>query len=44
MPNLKSSTDQGIKYMHEANENGANWILFPELWFPRFPKGSGNNN
>lgn len=34
MPNLNSSIDQGIKYMHEAKENGANWILFPELWFP----------
>ncbi|KAL4937065.1 hypothetical protein BDV06DRAFT_227295 [Aspergillus oleicola] len=44
MPNLNSSIGRGIKYMHEAKENGANWILFPELWFPGFPKGAPFNN
>ncbi|KAJ5088462.1 aliphatic nitrilase [Penicillium angulare] len=36
MPNLNSSIDKAIDYMHEAKENGANWILFPELWFPGY--------
>ena len=33
-PNLTSSIDEGIRYMQEAKSNGANWIVFPELWFP----------
>lgn len=33
-PNLNSSIDKAIDYMHKAKEDGANWILFPELWFP----------
>jgi nitrilase len=33
-PNLTSSVDAGIEYIKEAKSNGANWILFPELWFP----------
>ncbi|KAL4904310.1 hypothetical protein BDW74DRAFT_178895 [Aspergillus multicolor] len=44
MPNLNSSIDKAIEYMHEAKDNGANWITFPELWFPGFPKGSSYNN
>ncbi|KAJ6110593.1 aliphatic nitrilase [Penicillium sp. IBT 16267x] len=44
MPNLNSSVDKAIQYMHEAKGNGANWILFPELWFPGFSKGSAYNN
>ncbi|GKZ26572.1 hypothetical protein AbraIFM66951_002630 [Aspergillus brasiliensis] len=43
-PNLNSSIDKAIDYMHKAKEDGANWILFPELWFPGFPKGSDSNN
>ncbi|KAF2621870.1 aliphatic nitrilase [Macroventuria anomochaeta] len=43
-PNLTSSVDAGIRYINEAKDNGANWIVFPELWFPGFPKGSEYNN
>ncbi|PLB52510.1 aliphatic nitrilase [Aspergillus steynii IBT 23096] len=43
-PNLTSSIDKGIEYIEEAKDNGANWIVFPELWFPGFPKGALYNN
>lgn len=35
-PNLTSSVDAGIEYIKETKKNGANWILFPELWFPGY--------
>ncbi|PYI11620.1 aliphatic nitrilase [Aspergillus sclerotiicarbonarius CBS 121057] len=44
MPDLNATIDQGIEYMREAKENGANLIMFPELWFPGFPKGALYNN
>lgn len=36
MPTINSSIDQGIKYIQKAKADGANWIVFPELWFPGY--------
>lgn len=33
-PSLNTSIDAGIRYMQQAKSAGADWIVFPELWFP----------
>ncbi|KAF7547351.1 hypothetical protein G7Z17_g7787 [Cylindrodendrum hubeiense] len=41
--NISQNIDEGIELLHEASENGANFVMFPELWFPGFPKGADGN-
>ncbi|CAG8165341.1 unnamed protein product [Penicillium salamii] len=42
--NITESVDQGIHLIDDASNNGAGMIVFPELWFPGFPKGNSVNN
>ncbi|KAF2621871.1 carbon-nitrogen hydrolase [Macroventuria anomochaeta] len=36
---LNATIAKGIKLIEEAASNGANLVVFPELWFPGYPKG-----
>jgi len=33
---LPGTVDKGVKYIAEAASNGANLVVFPELWFPGY--------
>ncbi|ETS76208.1 hypothetical protein PFICI_11595 [Pestalotiopsis fici W106-1] len=37
--NIFETVDKAIDLLNEASANGANVVMFPELWFPGFPKG-----
>ncbi|KAJ5900154.1 hypothetical protein N7495_004898 [Penicillium taxi] len=36
---LDGSVSKAVQLVHQAAENGANLVVFPELWFPGYPKG-----
>ncbi|KAJ5345833.1 hypothetical protein N7452_003837 [Penicillium brevicompactum] len=36
---LNKTVTKAVGLIHEAAENGANLVVFPELWFPGYPKG-----
>ncbi|OJJ65797.1 hypothetical protein ASPBRDRAFT_70193 [Aspergillus brasiliensis CBS 101740] len=40
---LDGSVEKGVGLIKQAAENGANLIVFPELWFPGYPKGIADN-
>ncbi|KAL3421938.1 hypothetical protein PVAG01_06094 [Phlyctema vagabunda] len=40
---LEATLDYGISLIEEAATNGANLIVFPELWFPGYPKGADDD-
>ncbi|GKZ28957.1 hypothetical protein AbraIFM66950_002204 [Aspergillus brasiliensis] len=40
---LNGSVEKGVGLIKQAAENGANLIVFPELWFPGYPKGIADN-
>ncbi|XEV01540.1 hypothetical protein FSHL1_006827 [Fusarium sambucinum] len=37
---INATTDLGVDYINRAAEEGANLVLFPELWFPGYPRGN----
>ncbi|PYI26080.1 carbon-nitrogen hydrolase [Aspergillus indologenus CBS 114.80] len=40
---LNATVAKAVDYIAEAASNGANLIVFPELWFPGYPKGLASN-
>ncbi|KAL4801597.1 carbon-nitrogen hydrolase [Aspergillus unguis] len=38
---INATTSLGVKYIETAAREGANLVVFPELWFPGYPR---NNN
>ncbi|KAH6694841.1 aliphatic nitrilase-like protein [Leptodontidium sp. MPI-SDFR-AT-0119] len=39
---LNATVAYGVQLIEEAASNGANLVVFPELWFPGYPKGAGD--
>ncbi|KAF3800067.1 Cyanide hydratase [Colletotrichum gloeosporioides] len=42
--NISEVVDAGIKLINDAKSAGSDLIVFPELWFPGFPKGSSSSH
>lgn len=42
--NISETVDHGISLMKEAAAEGANMVLFPELWFPGYAYASTSMN
>ncbi|KAH7083033.1 aliphatic nitrilase-like protein [Paraphoma chrysanthemicola] len=40
---LNATVAKGVNLIEEAANNGANLVVFPELWFPGYPKGMADN-
>ncbi|ATZ56735.1 hypothetical protein BCIN_13g05670 [Botrytis cinerea B05.10] len=40
---LNATVAKGVTLIREAARNDANLIVFPELWFPGYPKGLADN-
>ncbi|KAL3477424.1 aliphatic nitrilase-like protein [Aspergillus californicus] len=41
--NLNATISKAVRLIGEAADNGANLVVFPELWFPGYPKGIADN-
>ncbi|EXF75536.1 hypothetical protein CFIO01_06272 [Colletotrichum fioriniae PJ7] len=41
--NISECVDAGIELIKEAKASGSDVVVFPELWFPGFPKGSDSH-
>ncbi|KAH3680268.1 hypothetical protein WICMUC_000450 [Wickerhamomyces mucosus] len=41
---LNKTVEYGVELIQEASTNGANLIVFPECWFPGYPKGYDLND
>ncbi|KAK1511246.1 uncharacterized protein CCOS01_15008 [Colletotrichum costaricense] len=41
--NISECVDVGIELIKEAKASGSDVVVFPELWFPGFPKGSDSH-
>ncbi|KAK8179888.1 aliphatic nitrilase [Phyllosticta capitalensis] len=41
--NISEAVDAGIGLINSAKSQGADLVVFPELWFPGFPKGSDSH-
>ncbi|KAJ4253961.1 hypothetical protein NW762_010360 [Fusarium torreyae] len=37
---IDATTELGVDYIGRAAKDGANLVLFPELWFPGYPRGN----
>ncbi|KAL2820935.1 aliphatic nitrilase-like protein [Aspergillus cavernicola] len=40
---LNATVSKAVHLIEEAAGNGANLVIFPELWFPGYPKGIADN-
>ncbi|KAK9475714.1 carbon-nitrogen hydrolase [Lipomyces japonicus] len=40
---INATVSKAVTLIEEAAENGANLVVFPELWFPGYPKGLADN-
>ncbi|KAF2796733.1 aliphatic nitrilase-like protein [Melanomma pulvis-pyrius CBS 109.77] len=40
---LNATVAKGVHLIEHAASNGANLVVFPELWFPGYPKGMADN-
>ncbi|CAJ0555027.1 Ff.00g135400.m01.CDS01 [Fusarium sp. VM40] len=38
--NINATTELGVNYIGRAAKDGADLVLFPELWFPGYPRGN----
>ncbi|PSN61456.1 aliphatic nitrilase-like protein [Corynespora cassiicola Philippines] len=41
---LNATVTKGIRLIEEAASNGANLVVFPELWFPGYPQGMADRS